>query len=63
MKDYEQMYYDLLYEYKKSQEKIENLEQKIQLLMNSKDMNLKMIIIDSLIEYKKNSTQTNYKYN
>lgn len=57
------MYYDLLYEYKRSQDKIENLEQKIQLLMNSRDMNLKMIIIDSLIEHKKNSTQTNYKYN
>ena len=34
MKDYEQLYYDLLYKYKKALKKIEELEQELETLSN-----------------------------
>ena len=52
MKDYEQMYYDLLYEHKQVLKKIENLEQEIEIyksLQNNK--NIKEIIIKDFIKY------------
>ena len=52
MKDYEQMYYDLLYEYKQALKKIENLEQEIKILMKSKDMDIKKILVEQLIKFK-----------
>ena len=53
MKDYEQKYYDLLYEYKQAQKKIEDLEQEIELLIKSKDMDVKKILVEQLIQFKK----------
>lgn len=52
MKDYEQMYYDLLYEYKKAQKKIETLEQELEILTKTKDMKLKKILVEQLIKFK-----------
>ena len=52
MKDYEQMYYDLLYEYKQVLKKIKKLEQEIEIyksLQNNK--NIKEIIIKDFIKY------------
>lgn len=52
MKDYEQMYYDLLYKHKQVLKKIENLEQEIEIyksLQNNK--NIKEIIIKDFIKY------------
>lgn len=53
MKDYEQLYYDLLYEHKKSLKKIEDLEQEIQILIKSKDMDIKKILVEQLIKFQK----------
>ena len=39
MKDYEQMYYDLLYEYKQALKKIDDLEQQIINFKKNKKMN------------------------
>lgn len=44
MKDYEQMYYDLLYKYKQAQKKIEKLEEELDILTKSKDMEIKKIL-------------------
>lgn len=53
MKDYEQMYYDLLYEYKQTLKKIDDLEQQLEILVKSKDMDIKKILIEQLINFKK----------
>lgn len=53
MKDYEQMYYDLLYEYKQALKKIEDLEHELDMLIKSKDMDLKKILVEQLIKFKK----------
>lgn len=50
MKDYEQMYYDLLYKYNQAIKKVEQLEQEVELLTNSKDMKIKKILIEQLIK-------------
>lgn len=52
MKDYEQMYYDLLYEYKQAMKKIEDLEQELEILIKTKDMKLKKILVEQLIKFK-----------
>ena len=57
MKDYEKMYYDLLYEYKQALKKIEDLEQDIEILTKSKDMDIKKILVEQLIKFKKDDKQ------
>lgn len=52
MKDYEQLYYDLLYEHKKALKKIEDLEQELEMLTKSKDMDIKKILVEQLIKFK-----------
>ena len=53
MKDYEQMYYDLLYEYKQALKKIDDLEQQMEILTKCKDMKIKKILVEQLINFKK----------
>ena len=53
MKDYEQLYYDLLYEYKQVLKKIDDLEQQMEILINCKDMKIKKILVEQLINFKK----------
>ena len=53
MKDYEQMYYDLLYEYKQALKKIDDLEQQMEILIKCKDMKIKKILVEQLINFKK----------
>ena len=53
MKDYEQMYYDLLYEYKQALKKIDDLEQQMEILINCKDMKIRKILVEQLINFKK----------
>lgn len=55
MKDYEQMYYDLLYEHKQALKKIEDLEQELEILTKSKDMDIKKILVEQLINFRKES--------
>ena len=53
MKDYEQMYYDLLYEYKQALKKIDDLEQQMEILTKCKDMKIKKILVEQLINFNK----------
>ena len=54
MKDYEQLYYDLLYKYKKVLCENEELEEEIRLLKkHQKNGNLKDIIIKEIIRRNK----------
>ena len=53
MKDYEQLYYDLLYEYKQALKKIDDLEQQMEILIKCKDMKIKKILVEQLINFKK----------
>lgn len=53
MKDYEQMYYDLLYEYKQTLKKIDDLEQQMEILIKCQDMKIKKILVEQLINFKK----------
>ena len=53
MKDYEQMYYDLLYEYKQALKKIDDLEQQMEILIKCQDMKIKKILVEQLINFKK----------
>lgn len=55
MKDYEQMYYDLLYEYKQVLKKIDDLEQQMEILTKCKDMKIRKILVDQLINFKKDN--------
>lgn len=55
MKDYEQLYYDLLYEHKKALKKIEELEQELETLSKYKDIEVKKILVEQLIKFKKKS--------
>lgn len=54
MKDYEQLYYDLLYENKKLKKKISELESDLQLINSNMldKLNISKVILDSLKEYK-----------
>lgn len=52
MKDYEQLYYDLLYENQKLKNKIKQLEQEIDIYKSiSKNKDVKSIIIEDLSNY------------
>lgn len=52
MKDYEQLYYDLLYENQKLKNKIKQLEQEIDIYKSiSKNKDVKSIIIENLSNY------------
>lgn len=53
MKDYEQMYYDLFYQYKQAIKKIEELEQELEILSKSKDIKTKKLLIEQLIKFRK----------
>ena len=53
MKDYEQLYYDLLCKYKKALKKIEELEQELETLSNYKDVKTKKLLLESLIKFKR----------
>ena len=53
MKDYEQLYYDLLYEYKQALKKIDDLEQQMEILTKCKDMKIRKILVEQLINFKK----------
>lgn len=53
MKDYEQMYYDLLYKYKQSLKKIDDLEQQMEILTKCKDMKIRKILVEQLINFRK----------
>lgn len=55
MKDYEQMYYDLLYEYKQALKKIDDLEQQLEILIKSKDMDIKKILVEQIINFRKDN--------
>ena len=55
MKDYEQMYYDLLYKYKQAVQKIDDLEQELEILTKSKDIKVKQLLVEQLIKFKKES--------
>lgn len=52
MKDYEQMYYDLLYEYQKTIKKIKQMEQEIEIYKSmQKNKDLKKVIVEMIIKY------------
>ena len=53
MKDYEQLYYDLLYEYKQALKKIDDLEQQMEILIKCNDMKIRKILVEQLINFKK----------
>ena len=53
MKDYEKMYYDLLYEYKQALKKIDDLEQQIKILIKCNNMKIRKILVEQLINFKK----------
>ena len=55
MKEYEQMYYDLLYEYKQALKKIDDLEQQMEILTKCKDMKIRKILVEQLINFKKDN--------
>lgn len=62
MKDYEQMYYDLLYEYKQALKKIDDLEQQMEILINCKDMKIRKILVEQLINFKKKELNSKERY-
>lgn len=53
MKDYEQLYYDLLYKNRKLIQKNKELEEEIELLKKYKNNNVKDIIIKEIIRRNK----------
>ena len=61
MKDYEQLYYDLLYEYKQALKKIDDLEQQMEILTKYKDMKIRKILVEQLINFKKDKKKKNRK--
>ena len=52
-KDYEQLYYDILYELKKTKEKIVALEEELELLKKVKNNKLASVIYQELTKYKR----------
>lgn len=52
-KDYEQLYYDTLYELKKTKEKIVALEEELELLKKVKNNKLASVIYQELTKYKR----------
>ncbi len=53
MKDYEQLYYDLLYKHKKALKKLKELEQELEILSKYKDVKTKKLLLESFIKFKK----------
>lgn len=51
--DYEQEYYNLLYENKKCKRKIKELEEEIYILKKYKDVNIKKVLLEQISEYKR----------
>lgn len=51
--DYEQEYYNLLYENRKYKRKIKELEEEIYILKKYKDVNIKKVLLDQISKYKR----------
>ncbi len=51
--DYEQEYYNLLYENKKCKRKIKELEEEIYILKKYKDVNIKKVLLEQISKYKR----------
>ena len=51
--DYEQEYYNLLYENKKYKRKIKELEEEIYILNKYKDVNIKKVLLEQISKYKR----------
>ena len=52
MKDYETMYFDLLYKYKKAKKENYNLKQEIEIIKKTQNKQLVSLIIKELTKYK-----------
>lgn len=50
--DYEQEYYNLLYENRKYKRKIKELEEEIYILKKYKDVNIKKVLLEQISKYK-----------
>lgn len=50
--DYEQEYYNLLYENRKCKRKIKELEEEIYILKKYKDVNIKKVLLEQISKYK-----------
>lgn len=51
--DYEQEYYNLLYENRKYKRKIKELEEEIYILKKYKDVNIKKVLLEQISKYKR----------
>lgn len=51
--DYEQEYYNLLYENRKCKRKIKELEEEIYILKKYKDVNIKKVLLEQISKYKR----------
>lgn len=51
--DYEQEYYNLLYENRKCKRKIKELEVEIYILKKYKDVNIKKVLLEQISKYKR----------
>lgn len=51
--DYEQEYYNLLYENRKYKRKIKELEEEIYILKKYKDVNIKKVSLEQISKYKR----------
>lgn len=51
--DYEQEYYNLLYENRKCKRKIKELEEEIYILNKYKDVNIKKVLLEQISKYKR----------
>ena len=47
------MYYDLIYEYKQALKKRDEKEQQMEILTKCKDMKIRKILVEQLINFKK----------
>lgn len=51
--DYEQEYYNLLYENRKYKREIKELEEEIYILKKYKDVNIKKVLLEQISKYKR----------
>lgn len=51
--DYEQEYYNLLYENRNYKRKIKELEEEIYILKKYKDVNIKKVLLEQISKYKR----------
>lgn len=51
--DYDQEYYNLLYENRKYKRKIKELEEEIYILKKYKDVNIKKVLLEQISKYKR----------